>query len=227
MIREGAVLDLEFAKRLNQACDQSGVIPEYGHGRQVYVSKRLKVTQEAVRKWFNGLARPKVTKMQELARLLEVDEAWLALGVKPELDRKEKRAHADKVEGAVYTLFGLMNMAGGACAFPGQNDPRNEYVDFYTILRGMQIAVHVSVGRETSKNVYQLIVPDQFRDVRCVGVIHLTGFNFHVIDLRTDLIDRHKQRKSGDYMLTISRKDGEYFTGGDEWPRMRSAGDLV
>lgn len=218
----------DFNQRLAEACDNlSTVVPPYGHGRQVFIARRLKVTQEAVRKWFTGESRPKVGKMKELAALLEVDEAWLSLGVEAELDRREKRVHGEKTEGAIYLLFGMLTMAGGHCAFPGAKDPRAEYVDFYTILRGAQTAVHVAVGREVSKGVFQFNLPSQYHDVKCAGVIHLGGLRVQCIDLRHELVDKHRQRKGGSYAVAMGKKDGGFFTGSDEWPRLHDVGDLI
>lgn len=218
----------EFNQRLAQACDNlSAIVPPHGYGRQVLIARKLKVTQEAVRKWFTGESRPKVPKMKELAALLEVDEAWLSLGVEPELDRREKRVHSEKTEGAIYVLFGMLTMAGGHCAFPGEKDPRAEYVDFYSIIRGSQTAIHVCVGREISKNVYQFTVPQQYSDVKCIGVVHLGGMKVNLIDLRHEMIDDHKQRKSGSFIFTASKREGGFFTGGSVWPRVQSIGDLI
>ena len=90
-----------FKDRLRQACDDSAIIPEYGKGRQVAVAKRLGVTQEAVRKWFSGEAVPKSDKMRELADYLEVDEGWLALGLRPEMGRDDRRKANRQSSGAV------------------------------------------------------------------------------------------------------------------------------
>lgn len=216
----------DFSKRLAQACDESPNIPPYGHGRQVHIAKKLKISQEAVRKWFMGEARPKVAKMRQLAALLEQDEAWLSLGIKPELDRKEKRAHSTRSDGAVYMLFGLFSMAGGACAFPAPDDPRSEYIDFYAILNGVQFPIHAAVGRETSKNVYEFVVPKEYSNVRCVGVVPLTNTRFHLVDLQKPLVDQHKQRKAGAFAVQVHRTGSDYTTGADKWPRLESMGDL-
>jgi len=202
------------------------VIPPYGHGRQVYIAKHLKVTQEAVRKWFTGEARPRVAKMRELALLLEVDEAWLALGVEPEMDRKEKRLHNSKTEGSIYLLFGMFTLAGGHCAFPGDMDSRKDYVDFYTIIHGKQLAIHVSTGRETTRGRYEFIVPREYDDVRCVGIVHHGGIRFHVIDLKNETIATHKQRKGGGYVVTMGLSNNVYQSGPDTWPRIKHLGDL-
>lgn len=192
----------------------------------MFFANKLEVSQEAVRKWFTGDARPKTDKIREIASILEVDEAWLALGIKPEMDRREKRVHHEKTEGAVYLLFGLVTMAGGHCAFPGKGDARSDYVDFYAIIGGMQMAVHASVGRELSKNSYQFVVPREYRDVRCLGVVHNSALHFTILDLKSGLIDSHRQRKAGEFILHIHKSGSDYTTGDDVWPRLHSLGDL-
>lgn len=220
-------LKTSFSHRLRQICDSSAIVPEYGHGRQVFFANRLKVTQEAVRKWFTGEATPRPEKMRQLAMLLEVDEAWLALGIEPELSRREKRAYQGRTEGAIYMLFGMFAMAGGNCAFPTPTDPRAGYVDFYVILHGAQLSIHVAVARSLSDGVYEIIAPNEYKDVRCLGVIPLGGLRTHVIDLPTKLIDEHKQRKAGDYRLMLNRRGAEYLTGRDAWPKAADLHDLL
>ncbi|MES3001348.1 MAG: helix-turn-helix transcriptional regulator [Pseudomonadota bacterium] len=203
------------------------MIPPYGLGRQAFIAKRLKVTQEAVRKWFSGASRPKPAIMQKLAHLLEADEAWLALGVKPEIDRKEKRSLGTQTEGAVFFLFGLATMAGATAAFASKDDPRSAYIDFYFIMNGVQYPVHVCVGREISKNVYEFIVPKEYPEVRCVGVVPMSHTRFHLLHLTPKGIEAHKQKKAGAWALTVSRKGTEYATGADPWPRIESFGELA
>lgn len=216
----------DFARRLKQTCDDNPLIPEYGHGRQVFISNKLKVTQEAVRKWFTGESRPRPEKMKALATLLEVDEAWLSLGIQPELDRKQKRQLSEKTEGAVYVTFGLFTLSGGHCAFPGEKDPRRAYVDFYVIAHGAQMAVHISTGRLATKDRWEFFLPREYNDVRCLGVVPLGGMKFHIIDLDQRLIEDHKMRKAGGYSLLLGSREGVYASGGDTWPRIKHIGDL-
>lgn len=216
----------DFHRRLTQACDDNPNIPPYGHGRQVWVAKKVNVTQEAVRKWFTGEARPRTDKMRLIANLLEVDEAWLALGIAPEMDRKEKRDHHARIDGAVHLLFGMFSLAGGHCAFPSEKDSRSSYVDFYVIIRGAQLAVHVCVGRETSRGQYEFVIPHEHQHVVCIGVIPQSGMRFNLIDLKDELVEAHKSKKGGDYSVTVSYRDSKYATGRDEWPRVKYLGDL-
>jgi transcriptional regulator with XRE-family HTH domain len=215
-----------FKDRLNQACDDSKVVPAYGKGRQVVIAKRLKVTQEAVRKWFAGEAMPKPGKMSELAEYLEVDEAWLALGITPEMGRDEKKKASRTSSGAVYIVTGMVMLDGGSVAWPGETDPRAEYVDIYAIMHGTQTALHVCNGREMPGGKFELIVPRQYRDVRCVGFIYAGGGRCHILDLQTTLIERRKQRKAGEYAITLDRAGSNYKCGTDDVPRLKSFTDL-
>lgn len=216
-----------FKDRFLQACDDSPIVPEYGKGRQVAIAKRIGVTQEAVRKWFSGEAVPKPEKMRALAEYLEVDESWLALGIQAEMGRDERRKANRMSSGSVYMVTGLIMMEGGNVAWPGERDPRAKYVDIYAIMRGTQIALHVSTGRELSNGSFELIIPREYADVRCVGFIPAGVGKFHLIDLPNNLIEEHKQRKAGDFAVTVSRVGTEYHTGSDEWPRFKTFGEIL
>ena len=214
-----------FYRRLKQVCDDSKTIPEYGKGRQVFLARRLKVTQEAVRKWFAGQARPNVKKMSQLADLLEVDEAWLSLGITPVLEPRERRSLSDKSEGAAYLLFGMFTLAGGHCAFRSEASGSSD-VDFYAITHGVQIAVHATPGREVSPDTYEFIIPRDYRNMRCYGVVRNSGMTFHVIALRRDLIDKHAARRAGGFAVAMGYTKGNYMTGSDVWQRVKHLEDL-
>lgn len=216
-----------FAKRLATACDQSTTVPPHGQGRQITIAKRLGVTQEAVRKWFAAEAMPRQQKMRELATFLEVEEPWLALGITPELNRTEKRLRARNVDGAVLLVMGLNMLAGASCAQPGEKDPRREYVDFYSILRGSQFAVHVTLARELSSGRYEVMIPREFRDVRNICVVPVGRGRYDFLDLVVSRVDEHKNRKAGDYNLTMGRNDGRYVTGNHTWTRIKNFEELA
>lgn len=216
-----------FAQRFKQACDDSVTVPEYGKGRQVVIAKKLSVTQEAVRKWFEGDAMPKPPKMKALANFLDVDEAWLALGTKAEVDRNERRRLNRLSSGAVCMVTGLILMEGGNVAGPRDDDPRRDHVDLYAIMRGVQIAIYVSSSREIEKGVYEFVVPRDFKDVRCVGFINLGAGRFTLLDMSTALIEKHKQRKSGDFSVKVTQVANRYMTDSDEWVKFKTFGEIV
>jgi len=58
------------------------------YGRLTWVTRelahqRINVTIETVRRWLHGLSMPRREKMTALAKILQVDETWLAMGVQP------------------------------------------------------------------------------------------------------------------------------------------------
>lgn len=225
--RELNAVSAAFAGRLTRACDQSNTVPIHGQGRQITIAKRVGVTQEAVRKWFSGEAMPRPGKMKDLAGYLEVEEPWLALGITPELSRDEKRVRARNIEGAVLVVMGLAMLAGASCAQPGEKDPRKEYVDFYAIMRGAQLAIHVTLARELSPGRFELMIPKEFRDARNIAVIPLGRGKYDFVDLTVPRVDEHKMRKAGDYNLMMGRMDGRYITGNHIWTRIKNFEELA
>lgn len=69
-----------FAARLEEACDQQKIPLR---GRQSAIARRLKVTQQAVRKWRAGEAYPDMSRAIELSNWLCVNVVWLLQGTGP------------------------------------------------------------------------------------------------------------------------------------------------
>ncbi len=217
-----------FVGRLKQSCEESKLIPQPGLGRQQFVVERLGVSPEAVSKWFKGSAMPRPDKMSLLADLLECDPAWLAYGITPEMDRTERRTHARESDGAVQLVLGMIMLAGGHCGVPSESDPRHEYVDFYATMRGSVYPMHVSLAREISRDQFEVIVPKEYRDVRSVCVVNTGGGKYHFLDMPLPMIEEHKVRKAGAFMIPISRIEASrYATGRDVWPRIKTFGELA
>lgn len=216
-----------FVARLKQACEESSYVPPPHKGRQQYLAEKLGVAPEAVSKWFKAVSMPRPDKLERLSEILQVDQSWLAFGISPEMDRAERKAHSREVDGAVHLVMGMIMLAGGHCGVPSARDQRAAYVDFYATVRGSVYPVHISLGRELSRDHFELLVPREYTDVRCIGVIGTNAGNYHFIDLPIAMIDEHKTRKSGQFALAINRVDGQrYMTGGDTWPRFKSFGEL-
>lgn len=214
------MVDKGFAKRLNTACDGHPHIPPYGLGRQTWIKENLAVSHEAVRKWFTGESRPRPDKMRELAKSLEVDEAWLSLGIAPDMEPRERRARNAQADGAVNLVAGLIQMNGGNCAFPGPKDPRGAYVDLYAIVRGTSYAIHVCLAQPFATGMFNFNVPKEYQDCRVLGVVHARSMRVHVIDMTTDMIDRYKVRKGGYFMVGMNFHDNAYWSASDKWSRI-------
>lgn len=215
------IRDAEFARRLNAACEDHPSIPDFGHGQQTFLHKSLGVSPEAVRKWCSGESRPRPKMMTRLAKLLGVDEAWLSLGIKPDGDPKERKARNAMADGAVNLVAGFIQMNGGHPAFPNDGDPRSEYVDLYTIIRGKQYAIHVALGREMGDGSYRFTLPLQYTDCTIIGVVPTGPMRCAFIHMATDLITTHKRRKGGYAEVDVERDGTNYVSGDDRWDRIR------
>lgn len=220
--------DLEFAARLTKACDMhKAVIPAYGLGRQTVIAHHLKASQEAVRKWFTGESRPRVKTMDKLARFVNADPAWLALGIEPDMRPQDKRFFGKQTEGVVYLALGMAMIEGATCAKPDSSDPRKEFVDYYMIKDGTQVAIRTSLGRETDDGSYEFLIPHEYEQVRNIGFVHHNSSRIHMIDLDKELIDKHKEKKGGGYAVSVKSKNGKYVSEHDEWPRLNHFGELT
>jgi transcriptional regulator with XRE-family HTH domain len=177
------IRDPEFAKRLAIAFDHHPVVPPPNYGRNVWIKEQLEkrfaasVSVEAVRKWASGEMRPRPQMLSYMARLLEVDESWLSLGIEPELAPREQRARNAMADGAVNVVAGLIQINGGSPAFPEENDERAKraHIDLYAIIKGAQYALHISLAQSVDDgDGYRFTVPINFKDAFQMGVI-VTG----------------------------------------------------
>lgn len=215
-------MDKGFSQRLNTACDQNQHIPPYGMGRQTWVKEQMGVSHEAVRKWFLGQSRPRPDKLRQLANVLEVDEAWLALGIKGDLDPREKRARSLNIEGAVNAVTGLLQLNGAHCAFPGETDPAASYVDIYVINRGVQLSIHVSLAKEGPPGQFKFVVPKEYDRCKVVGVVHPRPNRLHLLNMDHDMLDKYAVRKGGFVEVMVDYRDGHYWSAADKWTRIES-----
>lgn len=206
----------EFANRLNKACDDNPLIPEKNRGRQVYIKNKVGVSQEAVRRWFEGVSRPREKLMKKLAALLRVDEAWLALGVEPEMGGREKKQFSAQASGSDYLMFGLFMANGYSCAF---NQEKSD-VDFYAIRSGVQRSISVTAGRQKSKGVYQLPVSTGFEEMENIVVIFNGKVDFDILVLDKEGIAKHGERTGPNVVVTANKEGDDYFTEGHLWKRI-------
>lgn len=82
-----------FAQRLRELCDDKG-LPE--RGRQSRLGARFKVSQQAARKWLDGLNYPDTRTIVAIAAWAEVNVNWLLQGVGPK--------HGSRVDAKVLVL---------------------------------------------------------------------------------------------------------------------------
>lgn len=201
---------MEFARRLVQACDESPLVPEHGRGRQVYLAKKLKVTQEAVRKWLVGESLPRPDKIGDLAKVLGVDPVWLQLGTSP-LEIADKRQAALRGDAAVYGVMSYLLLAGYHVAIPQADDK----VDIFAIKHGTQLAILARMGEPLARGEYKFLFPANV-NARWHGVLPGGEESLHLemFDIPPDLALRHGHRTGAGVEFVVKRaKSGLALAG--------------
>jgi transcriptional regulator with XRE-family HTH domain len=220
----------DFSKRLDTALHGHPHAPP-GHGRQRWlrglVAERtgLQLSPEAVRKWFSGQARPRPDVMKKLAQALEVDEAWLSLGVgrtERPVDTKKRNATAD---GAVNLVAGLLQMQGGHIAFG--EDP-NEGVDIYAILNGKKLDIEVKMAREYAENQLRIALSPKLAANTVIAVVpNQKGLTVKLLWLTPALIKEHGRRKGGYVEIILDQNGTTYKAGETNVPQINAFKTLL
>ncbi|WP_165842827.1 helix-turn-helix domain-containing protein [Phenylobacterium deserti] len=228
--RERVLRDRPFALRLQKACDRNAHVPAYNRGRQAWVRSQLverfdtNVSVETVSKWFTGVARPRANKIGALAKLLNVDEAWLAEGAPAEAAPEEPSVASGPLAGAVKVLGGFIQMSGGYPA-PQIADPAPDQL--HMVINGAHHAFQVVLGEPEGMDAYRFAVPEGGADRVVIGVVPREPLRCDFLELRADLLEAFGARRSGFIDVALSRKPQGYFTGDQPWPQITSFGDGV
>lgn len=207
-----------FARRLNQAIEESDLLPPYNQGRYTWISEQLRrqfgveVTRETVRKWVSGETVPRNEKLRALAKLFNVDEGWLAFGVRSDV---AARQGPDKIlaDGGVVSLVaGLIQMAGGTCALPEPGD-RNEFVDLYAIVGRRQRMIAVRLGDEVSSGKYRFSVPNEFEPCVNIGVVRTDFACFDLLLLSHNQIRTYGDRRGPHVDVIATKREKGWMIG--------------
>lgn len=186
--------DRDLSDRITKACDGNAYCPPKHQGRYGWIRNELKslngteVTIETVRKWIQGEARPRHDKLASLAQILGVDEGWLAYGADNPTPR-ERAAHNAAVDGAVNLVAGLIQMDGGAAAFP-EDDKTG--VHLHAIIKGGKFDIHCTLGTRED-GVLKFDAPSPFEHLVVLGVVR-DGFTLKIYEIMHDLIASGKRR---------------------------------
>lgn len=210
----------EFAKRLKQACDRSPDVPPLGKGQQVWLAGRMGLSQEAVRRYFEGQSRPRPKLMTQLAKILNVDESWLALGKTGDLTDSDRKKYSRKADAAAYMLFGIFMGAGYTCAFAEDGE---EGVDFYAIRGGRQIAVSVTVGFQKTKNTYIAMVRENAMKRLNLCVINIEPGVNDVLVMDEEGVSQHGEAKTDVIHVIVKKERQGYHTEGHVWTHLKEA----
>lgn len=228
--------DRSFALRLQKACDDNPRVPAYNHGRQAWVRTQLverfgmNVSNETVSKWFTGVARPRPDKIKIIAKLLETDEAWLALGVSSELEPRERKIRNAMADGAVNVLAGFIQMCGGHPAFPeddGTAARPGAPIDLYAIIKGAHYAIHVVLAQPVEAGKVRFAVPYGYEDRVIIGVVRREPLICDFVELQPELIESVGVRRSGFIEVELEPVPGGLAGGGEVWPRITTLAERL
>ncbi|WP_281686677.1 helix-turn-helix transcriptional regulator [Pseudomonas citronellolis] len=215
----------EFKDRFVLACDRASHVPPKFAGRGVDIAKAVDVSQEAVRRWFEGSAMPRPKTMKKLAAYLGCDDAWLALGVEPPVATvEEKISRVINESGAIQLVAGLIMLDGHECAFPAAGIKQANGVDLYAISRGTQFALNVALARAVEPGKYEVTIPTGYIGVKCVAVFYRALDDNDVVVLPHDVIGKHKRPAASGLVLDVEYADGEYLVAQQPLPVFRAFG---
>jgi hypothetical protein len=203
------IRDREFARRLESACDGHAHCPAMHHGRLTWIARELKsrydedLSVESVRKWFAGESRPRPEKTGFIAELLQVDVAWLQIGVDQGLAPRDRKIRNATANGAVTMVAGFIQMDGGFPAFPDETDARAQAdsIDIYAIIRGVKYDFHVAQTDATGA----FVVPTRHENVIVLGVVR-AGFTIEVYEITPQQVEQFGHRRGGSIDVNVPPK---------------------
>jgi hypothetical protein len=207
-----------FARRLNKVLEESDLIPAYNQGRYTWITEQLKqqfnveVTRETVRKWVWGETIPRNEKMRALAKLFDVDEGWLAFGIRSDIDLRQRPMKILADSGAVSLVAGLIQMSGGHCALPEPEDA-NTWVDLYAIIARRQRMLAIRLGEEVAPGKYKFSVPNEFEKCVNIGVVRTDFSCFDLLLLTHQQIASYGDKRGPHIDVTATKREKGWVIG--------------
>ncbi|WP_181900477.1 helix-turn-helix domain-containing protein [Paracoccus thiocyanatus] len=222
--------DKAFARRLETACEGNPHCPTDAYrGKQKWIYDSLdeefgvKLSAEAVRKWFSGESRPRPKIMTFLARLLEVDEAWLALGITPTLTPLEKKKRNAMATGAVNLVAGMFQLAGGHIAFPEDDSSH-----VYAIISGKRIEIDAVLPFYLGNDQFRATIADKNLDGKVViAVLPQHEFYFRLVVLTPEVIRSAGERRGDFYEVVLEQRGIKWKAGANQISELASISELV
>lgn len=227
------IRDPKFAERLERASiDHPHCPTELTRGKQKWVREKieelyaptLSASPEAVRKWFAGEARPRPKMMKALAEILNVDEAWLALGIVPDMSQKERKKRARTAEGGAMLLAGLIQISGGHPSFPSPGDI--DRPDLIAIIDGEAVEIDAPLAKHLETGAHSFTIKRGYEQRKVVGIVP-NGFGARLISLSKKVIKDFGVVR-GDFIELIATEANERFSvGGIRTPEVTSLAMLT
>lgn len=223
------IRDKAFANRLETACEGNPHCPtELYRGKQKWVYDGLesefgvKISSEAVRKWFAGESRPRPKIMSYLARLLEVDEGWLSLGIKPDFTPIEKKKRNALADGAVNLVAGMIQMGGGHIAFP-----EDDSAHIFGIISGKQVSIDVALPLDLGRDQFRLTIADRLDNKHIIVVLPQHEFRYRLLHITPDIVREAGEIRGDFWEVTIEQRGVNFKTGVHQLRELQNVRELV
>ena len=178
------------------------------------------VTIESVRKWLHGEARPRPDRMKALAKVLRVDEGWLALGLAPEPTPEQRSSRNILADGAINLVAALLQLSGAAIAFIEPHQAQADYADFHAIMRGRSYLIKVAPGLASDATV-KFNVPHEFEQATMIGLHKAAAGEYRFFKIPPAVVRKHGTDVGGHKEIVATNKDGHLLVKNDELPAIR------
>ncbi|MZR13405.1 helix-turn-helix domain-containing protein [Maritimibacter sp. DP07] len=165
----------QFGRRLAQALEAFPEAPPTSHGRLTWLKRALekkagvKVSVNTVHKWVNGVSRPREDNMRALARVLMVDELWLAMGRRPVDHGEAAPPTPERAHGVVLLVAGMVEVNGGRVTFPDAEAEGTPHL--HVNWNGEQFGVVAVLPQAKDGSSISFVIPEPVGDARVVAVI--------------------------------------------------------
>lgn len=229
-IEKSKVARQEFAKRLQLACEQCDACPtEQPRGKQKWLYEALdkqfgtKVSPEATRKWFAGESAPRQPTIRQIAKILNVDFAWLAVGTKPDMTEQEKRQHNLKVSGAVNVVAGIIQSNGGSVSFAG-----GERDELTAIIEGglYVIEIRSPIIEDAEEGTYRITPKINTNTLLCV-IPGIPLGRMTILHIPSDVVREQGENRGGYWEVEIRNDGKNYLIGNTRLHEVITMGDLM
>lgn len=219
-----------FAIRLRQAVEGHPLSPAIDYGRQkwlrdyVYTRTGVHVTTQAINKYYSGAMRPKPDVIKAIARALEIDEAWLAVGTQTGLTQEQARKRDIVEDGGVNAVIGLIQLSGGMVTFSRR--PKDG-VDIFAIINAKHLEIEVATAKDVSADQIEFRFAQPDKDRVSIGVVpseRVNGIRF--LRVPAEMIEKHGVWKGAYTELTVLHEGSFFRLGGEIIPQIISFANL-
>lgn len=198
----------ELAYRLRTSIEAHPMAPPTPYGVISWLKRELEkegleVSVNTVHKWYHGASRPRPDNIRILAKVLKVDELWLAMGKKPDLAMTKSEPGAISASAANLLLAGIIEAEGGKATFITNGDAA-----LSVNIQGEAREVVAVLGQksEDSKDV-SFIVPEPTKGRDVIGLVQADPGKYTVAFNLTNLTNTPRENFGGFSVVKIAKAD--------------------